>query len=83
MTAYMRWLAETRGVEARDYDELWRWSVEDLDDFWASIWDYFGVEADGDPLDRPASREMPGARWFEGAELTTPSTSSAARTTTT
>ena len=34
------------------YDELWRWSVEDLEAFWASIWDYFGV----------AGRLRPGAR---------------------
>ncbi|HET6548070.1 MAG TPA: hypothetical protein VFG79_06440, partial [Solirubrobacter sp.] len=25
------------------YDELWRWSVDDLDGFWASIWDRYGV----------------------------------------
>jgi acetoacetyl-CoA synthetase len=46
------------------YDELWRWSVEHLEDFWASIWDRYGVgERGGTVL---ASREMPGAQWFPG-----------------
>ena len=48
----------------------WRWSVDDLEDFWASIWDFFEVRADGDPYDACSpSREMPGATWFPGAQL--------------
>ncbi len=51
------------------YDELWRWSVSELEQFWAAIWDYCGVRASR-PYERVLdSREMPGARWFEGAEL--------------
>src|SRR5262245_14746052 len=69
MTRYTRWLAEERGVEASDYAELWRWSVDDLEDFWASIWDYFGIEASGQRSAVLAERQMPGARWFEGTEL--------------
>jgi acetoacetyl-CoA synthetase len=34
MRAYMRWLADERGVQAATYDELWRWSVGDLEGFW-------------------------------------------------
>ncbi len=69
MTAYMRWLAAERGVEAGDYESLWRWSVENLEDFWQSIWDYFDVQSSGQWSKVLAERTMPGARWFEGAEL--------------
>jgi acetoacetyl-CoA synthetase len=69
MTDYMRWLAAERGREFGDYDELWRWSVDDLDGFWASIWDYFDVQADGERSPVLASREMPGAKWFPNASL--------------
>ncbi|GAB3962548.1 acetoacetate--CoA ligase [Actinoallomurus acanthiterrae] len=51
------------------YDELWRWSVTDLDGFWHAIWAYFGVlgeRGDGPVLERA---EMPDARWFPGATL--------------
>jgi acetoacetyl-CoA synthetase len=69
MTAYMRWLAAERGIDAGDYESLWRWSVDELEDFWRSIWDYFDVQADGTATSVLTSREMPGARWFEGTEL--------------
>ena len=69
ITCYMRWLAAERGVEAGDYPALWRWSVEELEDFWASIWDFFEVSA-SEPYERVlASRAMPGAEWFPGARL--------------
>jgi acetoacetyl-CoA synthetase len=51
------------------YDDLWRWSVEDLEGFWGSIWEFFELRAHA-PFDRVlASREMPGAVWFPGARL--------------
>ncbi|HYP48452.1 MAG TPA: acetoacetate--CoA ligase [Thermoleophilaceae bacterium] len=65
LTRYMRWL--DRGLE--DYHALWRWSVEDIEGFWASIWDYFEVQA-SQPYERVLGRcEMPGAEWFPGARL--------------
>ena len=61
MTRYLR----ERGK--RDYDELWRWSVDDLEGFWASLWDFFGV---GGGYDRVlGSTAMPGAEWFPGARV--------------
>jgi acetoacetyl-CoA synthetase len=49
------------------YDELWRWSVDDLEAFWAAIWDFFDVGERSGPV--LASRDMPGARWFPDVEL--------------
>ena len=66
MVAFMKWL-EKRGLSFAGYDELWRWSVDDLEGFWGSVWKYFDVS----DADYPVLQErvMPGARWFEGAEL--------------
>jgi acetoacetyl-CoA synthetase len=69
MTRYMRWAAERRGAPFADYDELWRWSVQDTEDFWASIWEFAGVRASRGYERVLASSQMPGATWFEGAEL--------------
>jgi acetoacetyl-CoA synthetase len=69
LTEYMRWLAAERGLELADYDELWRWSVEDIEGFWASIWDFFEVQADGGYDGVLGNREMPGAEWFAGSRL--------------
>ncbi|HEX8120840.1 MAG TPA: acetoacetate--CoA ligase [Solirubrobacteraceae bacterium] len=63
MTRFMRWL--DRGLET--YDDLWRWSVDDLEGFWAAIWEFFGVEGEYDAV--LGSRSMPGAEWFPGARL--------------
>ncbi|HEX4108324.1 MAG TPA: acetoacetate--CoA ligase [Solirubrobacteraceae bacterium] len=69
-TRFMRWLRAERGLEFEgDPDALWRWSVEQLEEFWGAVWDYFELISDApyqEVLDR---RVMPGARWFEGARL--------------
>ncbi len=52
-----------------DYEELWHWSVEDLEGFWAAIWDFFDVGASVSYTQVLSTHEMPGARWFEGARL--------------
>jgi acetoacetyl-CoA synthetase len=52
-----------------DYAELHAWSIDDLEGFWGSLWDFFGIKA-RKPYDRVlGSREMPGAEWFTGSEL--------------
>jgi acetoacetyl-CoA synthetase len=63
MARYM----EERGFSS--YDELWRWSVDDLESFWGTLWERFEVRA-SEPYERVlAGREMPGATWFPGARL--------------
>jgi acetoacetyl-CoA synthetase len=52
-----------------DYESLWRWSVEDIERFWAAVWDYFSVDASASHSAVLGSREMPGAEWFPGARL--------------
>ena len=63
MTRYLRWL--DRGHET--YDDLWRWSVEDIEAFWASIWAFFEVQGGYDAV--LGDRSMPGAEWFPGARV--------------
>jgi len=66
---YLRWLDEARGVRCATYGDLWQWSVDHLEAFWLSIWDFFDVRATAS-FDRVLSgRAMPGARWFDGATL--------------
>ncbi|MDV3244015.1 MAG: acetoacetate--CoA ligase [Nitrososphaerales archaeon] len=67
ITAYANWLGK-RGMELESYADLWRWSVDNIEDFWQSIWDYFRVRHDGE-YKVLSSRKMPGAKWFAGARL--------------
>ena len=66
---YQTWLEQQYGVPKATYEALWQWSVDHVDDFWKSIWQYFDVQADGriDPV--LADRTMPGAQWFPNASL--------------
>jgi acetoacetyl-CoA synthetase len=69
LTCYMDWLQKERGLAFPSYPELWRWSVTNLEAFWGSIWDYFDVKASKGYATALTGRKMPGASWFEGAEL--------------
>jgi acetoacetyl-CoA synthetase len=66
---YMTWLQREKQLHFNDYNALWQWSVDHLDDFWASIWHYFGVQSSA-PYDQVLdSEKMPGAIWFAGARF--------------
>ena len=67
--AYLDWLARTRGLAFDDYAALHRWSIEDLDGFWSSAWEFFDVRSSTDPGPALAEPRMPGARWFPTARL--------------
>jgi acetoacetyl-CoA synthetase len=66
---YQNWLREQRGLAFDSYDALWRWSVTDLDAFWQSIWDCYGVYSPTPHAAALADNRMPGARWFPGAQV--------------
>ena len=69
ITCYLQWLAAEKGLCFEDYTGLWEWSVREIEDFWQSLWEFFEVKASR-PYTRVLSdRKMPGARWFQGAEL--------------
>jgi acetoacetyl-CoA synthetase len=66
---YMSWLEAERGLAFDHYEALQQWSVDDLEGFWGSLWDYFEIKA-YTPYERVlASDAMPGAQWFKGATL--------------
>ncbi len=72
MAAFARWAAERRGLsfgDPPDYDALWRWSVDHLDQFWGDLATWTGVLPDV-PDDRVLpDRRMPGAVWFPGTAV--------------
>jgi len=66
---YLAWLERERGLAFADYEELQRWSIDDLPAFWASVWEFFDVKAQAPYTTVLASEAMPGATWFPGARL--------------
>ena len=66
---YLAWLERHTGRSFGSYRELWQWSVDDLDGFWSSIWQFFDVTAYHPYEQVVAHRSMPGTVWFPGAAL--------------
>lgn len=68
LARYQLWLERERGLKFADYESLWLWSTANLEAFWQSVWDFFGVK--GERSDHVLdSRTMPFAKWFPGARL--------------
>lgn len=69
MADFERFVAQTQGLTFEDYNAMWRWSVSDLEAFWAAIWAFFNIRASVPYTRMLASRDMPGAAWGAGAML--------------
>ncbi|MEK6721002.1 MAG: acetoacetate--CoA ligase [Chloroflexota bacterium] len=69
MARWLEQLARERGLAFVTYDDAWSWSVDDLEVFWSSVWDFFDVRSET-AYERPlADHRMPGASWFSGAQI--------------
>jgi len=66
---YMHCLEKEKGLKLYSQEELWEWSFNNLEDFWASMCDFFQIKASKPYTTVLAERKMPGARWFPGVEL--------------
>jgi len=69
ITHYMKWVNEKYGKDFKTYDELYQWSIDDLENFWESVSDYVGIKYSKKHDKVLGKTEMPGAEWFLGAEL--------------
>ncbi len=70
ITRFIGLINEKYGLEIKTYPELWSWSVENIADFWATMWEFADIRASRgytevvDDLSK-----FPGAKWFGGARL--------------
>ena len=61
--------SNNKGLSFATYDDLWKWSVINLEDFWESIWEFNKIQASQPYSQVIADRKMPGTKWFPGAKL--------------
>ena len=70
MTAFRAAVEAEWGVELADHAALYRWSVDEPEKFWPSVWRFGGIIASrGWDEVLTGGERMPGARWFTGARL--------------
>ncbi len=70
MYRFMKFINETHHQNFKGYAPLYNWSVENIADFWAALWEFADIihSKRYDQVIDNASK-MPGAHWFSGAEL--------------
>ena len=66
---YRQYLKKKYNLAFGDYHELWQWSVDSTELFWASIWDFFGVKSSQDFSSVTDGEQMPKTKWFNNSKL--------------
>ena len=70
MYRFMNYVNEKYGKGFTEYTPLYQWSIENIADFWSSMWKFAEIIASkpyDHIIDDPS--KMPGAIWFSGARL--------------
>jgi len=67
---FMQAINERFGQDFKDYNALYQWSIDNIPDFWATLWEFTGIIA-SQPYSQVIDNlhKMPGAQWFNGARL--------------
>lgn len=65
---YIAWLETKTPRVFDDYEDLRQYSIDNTEDFWGSILEYFEVSYSGEFVD-VLKGEMPNVKWFEGIKL--------------
>lgn len=70
VTRFIRFINKKDGLEINSYDELYKWSIENIQNFWEAMWEFGEIQASRkyDVVVDDLSK-FPGAKWFVGARL--------------
>jgi len=70
MYRFMTVVNQKYNQDFKDYAPLYEWSIDNIVDFWATLWEFADIIA-SQPYDQVIDdvSKMPGARWFSGARL--------------
>ncbi len=70
MSKFIAFVNEQYGKKFDSYNELYDWSINNLADFWASVWHFCEIKA-SKPYHTVVTNphQMIGCKWFEGARL--------------
>jgi acetoacetyl-CoA synthetase len=67
---FMNIINETYNQNFSEYESLYQWSIENIPDFWACLWEFAKIKS-STPYDQIVDDvgKMPGAKWFSGTRL--------------
>jgi len=70
MYRFMQTVNQKHGMNFKNYAQLYQWSIKNIPDFWADMWEEADIIASrgfDEVIDDIT--KMPGAKWFSGARL--------------
>jgi acetoacetyl-CoA synthetase len=70
MTKFINFVNKEYDLKISSYARLYNWSIENIPDFWAAMWEFGQIKASR-KYDKVVDdlRKFPGAKWFVGARL--------------
>jgi acetoacetyl-CoA synthetase len=70
ITRFIREINTRYQLDITSYRELYEWSITNIPEFWAAMWDFAGIRSSR-PYDQVVDdlTKFPGAKWFTGARL--------------
>jgi acetoacetyl-CoA synthetase len=70
MTKFIDFINKRYNKQFTEYFDLYDWSVNNITDLWAGVWDFLEIKA-SKRYDKVVDdlNKFPGAQWFVGAEL--------------
>ena len=69
LAGFMARASEKAGISLTEYSALHEWSIANPGDFWELVWTCCGVVGSSGGFDHKNLDKMPGAQFFNGAEL--------------
>jgi len=70
ITRFMNVVNSHHGLTLASYSDIYDWSVKEIPDFWAEVWEFVDIKA-SKKYDQVVENlnKFPGAKWFPGAKL--------------
>ena len=70
MYKFFQFINKKYGTDFNEYRPLYKWSIDNIPEFWASFWEYADIiySKTYDTIIDDVNK-MPGTKWFEGARL--------------
>jgi len=70
ITRFISFVNQKYGLRIDSYDELYDWSIKEIPDFWAAVWEFAPIKASRQ-YDQVIDdlNHFPGTKWFTGARL--------------
>ncbi|HMQ10069.1 MAG TPA: acetoacetate--CoA ligase [Oligoflexia bacterium] len=69
MSDFIKYVNQHKNENFQSYEDLYQWSVKNIDQFWTTLLDYSKLNTQGEYKAVKSQEIMPGVKWFEGLKL--------------